>query len=63
MIVDSEIRGTGLGKKLLRVLLDQLDEVEEIFLNTGESLTKFYSRLGFKSFNGTTMVKYKRNES
>ncbi|MCE8015528.1 GNAT family N-acetyltransferase [Halomonas sp. MCCC 1A17488] len=56
IVVDAQVRGAGLGRSLVDSLLKQLSRVEEVFLNAGEELVPFYSRSGFKLFEGRTMV-------
>jgi ribosomal protein S18 acetylase RimI-like enzyme len=55
VIVDEAYRGRGLGDRLIRELVTQLEGVEEIFLNTRPHLIAFYERFGFKRFDGVTM--------
>ena len=56
IIVDQAHRSQGIGQIIVRTLMKQLSAVEEVFLNTGHHLESFYSKCGFKEFDGLTMV-------
>jgi predicted GNAT family N-acyltransferase len=56
IIVDQAHRSQGIGQTIVRTLMKQLSAVEEVFLNTGHHLESFYSKYGFKEFDGLTMV-------
>lgn len=55
IIVDSAHRGNGLGKAIVDRLVEQLEDVEELYLNTGPDLEGFYAKSGFKKNDGLTM--------
>lgn len=55
IVVDDSFRKQGIGKEIVKRLLEKLDCVEEIYLNTGGHLFEFYSSLGFVAFSGLTM--------
>jgi len=57
VVIDSKYRGKGLGKLLINHLIKfskSLDS-DKIILNSKESNTKFYEKLGFKK-NETQMI-------
>lgn len=58
VIVTQQLRGNGIGKKLVKLLLIELVEVEEIMLGCMEELAPFYERFGFKRVTHPVM---KRN--
>jgi GNAT superfamily N-acetyltransferase len=47
VVVDESRRGEGIGRALLRELLDPLQEVELVALDCGDELVPFYASLGF----------------
>lgn len=47
VIVDSTWRGQGIGDRIMRHLLEQLNAVEEIVLCCHDDLVSFYARYGF----------------
>ena len=53
VIVDQAYRGRGIGRELLRRLLDRLAHVEEIMLVCEDHLIPFYTALGFEHFTMT----------
>ncbi len=55
VIVDQAYRGRGIGRELLRRLLDRLAQVEEIVLVCEDELIPFYTALGFEHFTMTHM--------
>lgn len=57
VVIDQEFRGTGLGKKLVHQILihPKVCNVERIYLTTTHH-QEFYSRIGFKKNDTTTMV-------
>ena len=55
IVVDATYRGQGLGKTILNALLDEIGQVDEIFLNAGPELEAFYQQFGFARFDGITM--------
>ena len=61
IIVDSAYRNKGLGREIMQQLIDQLVDVEEVFLNTKPDMEAFYEQFGFKLFSGITMKKIAKN--
>lgn len=57
IIVDEQYRSKGIGRNIIKLLLDNAENIEEIFLNTGKDHQVFYEKMGFKPFLGLTMVK------
>lgn len=57
IIVDSTYQKKGLGKVIVEQLLQQLTDVEEIFLNTRPGLEGFYKKFGFEKAKTLTMEK------
>ncbi len=57
IVVAEDRRGRGIGAAIVESLLRELADVEEVVLNTEESLRGFYERLGFRPFTGLTMVR------
>ena len=55
IVIDKNYREKGLGKNILSVLLEKLQAVDEIFLNTGEHLEFFYEKFGFERAKCLTM--------
>jgi predicted N-acetyltransferase YhbS len=55
VIVDKHFQGNGIGQQLVASLAAQLEDVEEVFLNTGTHLDKFYSKFGFTHFKAHAM--------
>jgi len=55
IVIDENYREKGLGKDILSVLLEKLQAVDEIFLNTGEHLEVFYEKFGFERAKCLTM--------
>ncbi len=53
VIVDQAYRGQGIGRELMRRLLDRLAHVEEIVLVCEDDLIPFYTALGFERFTMT----------
>jgi predicted GNAT family N-acyltransferase len=47
VVVDESVRAQGIGRGLLRELLDQLADVELVALDCGDELVPFYASLGF----------------
>ena len=43
-------RGYGIGKTLMRYIIDDITEVKEIVLSSQESAVKFYEALGFELY-------------
>lgn len=56
VVVDSNLRKKGIGKLLVSALMDQLNNVDEVFLNAGYELEEFYKEFGFKKYAGLTMI-------
>jgi len=48
VVIDETWRGQGIGSGLMRVLLDRLDAIEEIYLFCDDPLVDYYVRLGFE---------------
>ncbi|MBI88553.1 MAG: GNAT family N-acetyltransferase [Candidatus Marinimicrobia bacterium] len=46
-----EYRGLGVGKGLVKFILDELKDHKTIYLHAQESVANFYSSLGFKKVN------------
>lgn len=59
VVVDIEHRGKGVGKLLVSSLMNLLRDVDQVYLNTGNDLEKFYGSLGFERHDGLTMVRHK----
>jgi len=55
IVIDESYRKKGLGKTIMTKLLEQLKEVDEVFLNTREHLESFYEQFGFERPNTITM--------
>lgn len=47
IIISEDFRKNGLGKYIVSRLLDQLEDVEQIFLNTKPHLEGFYQQFSF----------------
>ena len=46
-----EYRGLGVGKALVKFILDNLDQDQDIYLHAQEPVVDFYLLLGFKKVN------------
>ena len=46
-----EHRGLGVGKALVKFILDNLDQDQDIYLHAQEAVVDFYLLLGFKKVN------------
>ena len=57
VIVDKAYQKKGLGKLVMVKLLDQLTEVDQLFLNTKPELEDFYKQFGFLEAGSFTMKK------
>lgn len=57
IIVDRAHQKRGLGKVIVENLLEQLDGIDEIFLNTKPDLEDFYEKFGFIRAKTITMKK------
>ena len=57
IIVDEQYRSKGIGRSIVKLLLENAQNIEEVFLNTGKDHQVFYEKFGFKPFLGLTMVK------
>ncbi|MEW7289251.1 GNAT family N-acetyltransferase [Aquimarina sp. 2304DJ70-9] len=55
IVVDEDYRKKGVGKFIVKKLLDVLDGVEQVFLNTKPDLESYYEALGFSKTKGVTM--------
>lgn len=60
IVIDENYQNKGLGKNILNILLEKLNGVDEIFLNTGEHLEVYYEKFGFEQAKCLTM-KLKKN--
>ncbi len=63
IIVDIAYRGKGYGKLIMENLMNQLDEIEEVFLNTNPSLEEFYHKFGFEKSDTFSMKKQHKERS
>jgi len=48
VVVDEPLRGRGIGKAMLKKLLERLEHVEEVFLACRDSEVPFYEKLGLR---------------
>ena len=55
VIVEESRRGEGIGSDLMRKFIEELAEVEEVFLRCGEGVVPFYERHRFERFKGVVM--------
>lgn len=55
IVVDQKYRKKGLGGQIVSGLMEKLEGVEEIFLNTGNHLKGFYQKYGFEQAECLTM--------
>lgn len=55
VVVDEAWRGRGVGKAVVASLMDQLTDIEEVFLHTRDHLIPFYEDAGFDMYDGITM--------
>ena len=55
VVVDESRASSGIGRGLLRELLDQLADVELVALDCGDELVPFYTSLGFVRSGNTRM--------
>ncbi len=55
IVVDMNYRKQGLGEIIVKNLLDQIDGVEQVFLNTKPELEGFYENYGFLRSKALTM--------
>lgn len=62
VVIDPEYRGAGLGKKLVKTVLDHpnISNVERIYLMTTHQ-QKFYEQIGFEQNHSTTLVLFNKN--
>ena len=56
IIVDESCRNEGIGGHIMKVLMEELSDIEEVFLNCGEQMEEFYNRFGFEKLDGLTMI-------
>ncbi len=56
IVVDTSYRKRGIGHHIVKGLLDQLTDVEQIFLNTKPDLEPFYNHHGFLKSKAFTML-------
>ncbi|MBW1295194.1 GNAT family N-acetyltransferase [Aquimarina litoralis] len=55
IVIDTNYRKKGLGKCIVENLLQQLGEVEQVFLNTKPELEPFYHQFGFTKSKAVSM--------
>ncbi len=55
IVVEATYRRQGIGKIIVEQLLDQLTDVEHVFLNTKPDLESFYKAYGFIKSKALTM--------
>ncbi|WP_298542033.1 GNAT family N-acetyltransferase [uncultured Aquimarina sp.] len=55
IVIDESYRKRGLGKRIVHELLDQVQDVEQVFLNTKPELEVFYNEFGFTKTKAFTM--------
>ena len=48
VIIDTSLRGQGLGSRMMQLLAERLVNVEEVFLRCEQDIVPFYQRLGYK---------------
>jgi ribosomal protein S18 acetylase RimI-like enzyme len=53
VVVDESVRAQGIGRRLVRELLDRLAGVELVALDCGNELVPFYTSLGFVRSSNT----------
>ena len=58
VIVAPQLRGNGIGKKLVDLLLAELAEVEEVMLGCMAGLVPFYERFDFKRVTHPIMKRH-----
>ena len=57
VIVDKDHRGKGYGDMIMKKIMGEIRGIDEIFLNTGAHMQKFYSKYGFEMNPGLSMMK------
>jgi len=63
LIIKSDFRGRGIGRKLLETILKALStERRIIYLHSAMNATKFYEKLGFKAVTDVVRYRYEANE-
>ncbi|WP_299213467.1 GNAT family N-acetyltransferase [uncultured Aquimarina sp.] len=55
IVIEASYRKRGLGKRIVQELLDQVQDVEQVFLNTKPELEVFYNEFGFTKTKALTM--------
>ncbi len=55
IVVDTKYRKQGVGQIIVEQLVNQLNDVEQVFLNTKLDLEPFYEKYGFSRSKGVTM--------
>jgi ribosomal protein S18 acetylase RimI-like enzyme len=62
VVIDPEYRGVGLGKKLVKTVLEHSNmcNVERIYLMTTHQ-QKFYEQIGFEQNSSTTLVLFNKD--
>ncbi len=55
IVVDEKYRKQGIGNCIVKELLSQLEEVEQVFLNTKPELEHFYNTHGFSKSKAFAM--------
>ena len=64
IVVDEAYRKKGLGRVIVEQLIIQLNEIDEVYLNTGPHLEEFYNKFGFKKSDAFSMkLKQKDDDS
>jgi len=48
VVVDESLRKQGIGSEMMRILADQLRDIEEIFLRCDPDMVPYYGRLGYR---------------
>ena len=55
VVVDEQHRNKGIGREMMRLLMERLAEVEVVTLGCEDDVAGFYERLGFKPIPSQTM--------
>ena len=64
VIVDEKYRGQGIGKELVRTILEhpELEDVKSLWLQTSDA-HKLYEKYGFEGVNDTSKLMIKRKKA
>ena len=62
IIVAQTHRGQGVGHLIVKSLMSQLPDIEEVYLHTDHDLRTFYGELGFQAYDGLTMKMSSKGE-